>query len=396
MRPRLRHAPSPLPGFLAGFLAVSLLAASLPAAAAPDAAAKQQQLDALKAKLAKVQADRDRDLQRRDAAQVQLRQSERGLAALSREVSGLDSQLAVAQARLAELQRQQAQRQAALDAEKAALAQQIQAAYMEGRESELKLVLDAEDPAVAGRLLAYYDYLDRARAARIGTVRKDLDALAAVDQQLTEQYAALKKLRDSRAQALADREQQRAARRGLVASLDASIKGREAEMAHLKRDAQSLQSLLDDLEQAMTDIPPDLEQAHRFAALRGRLPWPVAGHILKRYGEARAGGGRLKWDGDLIAAPPGTPVRAVSYGRVVYSDWMPHFGLLLILDHGDGYLSIYAHNESVLKQVGDWVRAGDAIATLGDTGGQDEPGLYFELRHGTEPLDPKRWMRGRL
>lgn len=395
MRPRLRHAPASLPAFLAGFLAAVLLTASLPGTAATDAAAKQQQLDALKAKLAKVQADRDRDLQRRDAAELGLRQSERGLAALSREVAGLDSQLAAAQARLVELQRQQAQRQAALDAEKAALAQQIQAAYMEGRESELKLVLDAEDPAVAGRLLAYYDYLDRARAQRIGVVRKDLDALTAVDRQLTDQLAALKKLRDSRAQALADREQQRAARRTLVATLDASIRGRETEIGRLKRDAQSLQSLLDDLEQAMTDIPPDLEQAHRFAALRGRLPWPVAGHILKRYGETRAGG-RLKWDGDLIAAPPGTPVRAVSYGRVVYSDWMPHFGLLLILDHGDGYLSIYAHNESVLKQVGDWVRAGDAIATLGDTGGQDEPGLYFELRHGTEPLDPRKWMRGRL
>jgi septal ring factor EnvC (AmiA/AmiB activator) len=362
---------------------------------ADQAAVKQQQLDALRAKLIKVQSDREQELHRRDTVQVELRQSERGIAVLAHQLTDLDGQLAAGQGKLAALQRQQAAGQAALDAHKAALAQQIRAAYMEGRDSQLKLLLDAEDPAAVGRLLAYYDYLNRARAARIAAVHQELTALDSVNTQIQQQLAGIKTLRDSRAKALTDLEQQRGARRQMLAKLNSTIKSRDAEIGKLKHDQQALQSLLNELQQAMSDIPPELEQGHRFGTLRGHLLWPVQGRLLKRYGETRAGG-HLRWDGDLIAAPVGTPVRAVSYGRVVYADWMPHFGLLVILDHGGGYLSVYAHNQSVAHQVGDWVKAGDTIASLGESGGQDEPALYFELRHRNETLDPRKWCRGRL
>ena len=155
------------------------------------------------------------------------------------------------------------------------------------------------------------------------------------------------------------------------------------------------QSLVDSLRQAMQDVPAELMQGKRFSALKGRLLWPVGGKLLNYYGQPRAGG-HLHWEGDLIAAPSGTAVRAISQGRVVYADWMPHFGLLVIIDHGEGYLSIYAHNQNVTRQVGDYVKAGETIASLGDSGGQDGPALYFELRHGNTTLDPRRWCRGRL
>ncbi|HET7176912.1 MAG TPA: peptidoglycan DD-metalloendopeptidase family protein [Gammaproteobacteria bacterium] len=383
------------PSRLAAFACLILALAAAGARAGDNVAAKQQQLDALKARLDKVQAAREEDLQRRNKLQTDLRQSERGIAKLSHQVTDLDRQMAPAENKLADLKRQQATHQAALDAQKAALATQMQAAFMEGRDSQLKLLLDAQDPATVGRLLAYYDYLNRARAARIVNVRSEIAAIAALGTQISGQIADLKTLRDDRGQTLTDLQQQDASRRQLIAEIDSSIKSRDAEIGRLKRDQQALQALVDDLRQALSDIPADLEQGKRFSALRGKLLWPVPGRVLSSYGQPRAGG-HMRWEGDLIAAPVGTAVRAVSYGRVVYADWMPHFGLLVILDHGNGYLSIYAHNQNIARQVGDWVQAGETIATLGDSGGQEQPALYFELRHGKDTLDPRRWCRGRL
>jgi len=375
----------------------ALLAASLLATAqgADDPAAKQQQLDKLKAKLTKVQQDQDAALQRRDAVQVQLRASERAIASANHDYVVLDRQVGGAENQLADLQRQKAARQAALDAQKTALGQQMQAAYREGQDSQLRLLLDAQDPETVGRLLAYYDYVNQARATRITAVRQELDALDQVDRRITEQLDSLKSLRDDRARMLATLQERGRSRRQLLASLDAGIRSRNAEITRLNKDQQAMQSLVDSLRQAMQDVPPELQQGKRFATLRGRLLWPVAGKMLNYYGQSRAGG-HLHWEGDLIAAPVGTPVRAIYQGRVVYADWMPHFGLLVILDHGQGYLSIYAHNQNIAHQVGDYVKAGETIASLGDTGGQDQPALYFELRHGNDTLDPRRWCRGRL
>jgi len=368
--------------------------AALPASSG-DVAAKQQQLEKLKGKIDRVQSAQEAALQKREVVQLELRQSERSIAAIAKELADVDRHVAAAQGQLAELQHQQAAAQSALDAQKAALAQQMRAAYREGRDSQLQLLLDAQDPATVGRLLAYYGYVNQARVARIATVRRDLDALNALNAQVQQQLASLQELRDDRARMLADFEQQGAKRRAVLRKLNSGIESRDAEMARLKKDQQSMQSLLANLQQALTEVPPELLKGGRFKTLKGRLLWPTAGRMLNRYGETRAGG-HLRWDGDLIAAAAGAPVRAVSQGRVVYADWMPHFGLILILDHGDGYLSIYAHNQSVSRQVGDWVQAGDVVAAVGDTGGQDQPALYFELRHNTETLDPRRWCHGRL
>jgi murein hydrolase activator len=365
------------------------------AQAADDSAAKQQQLDKLKAKLTQVQQAQDQALQRRDAVQVQLRASERAIAAANHDYQELDRQVGTAEGQLSDLQRQKAVRQAALDAEKTALAQQVQATYREGQDSQLRLLLDAQDPEAVGRLLAYYDYVNQARAQRIGEVRQQITALDQVDVRIQQQLTSLTALRDSRARTLSTLQDRGRSRKQLLASLDTGIKNRNAEMARLNKDQQAMQSLVDSLNQAMSGVPAELTQGRRFSALRGHLLWPVGGRMLDYFGQPRAGG-HLHWEGDLIAAPMGTPVRAISQGRVVYADWMPHFGLIVIVDHGEGYMSIYAHNQNVTRQVGDWVKAGDTIAALGDSGGQDEPALYFELRHGNDTLDPRRWCRGRL
>lgn len=377
-------------------VAVALLAIC-PAtrAAGSDAAAQQHKLDQLRSRIDAVQTRMDRDVGRRSAVQSQLRQYERDIARTAANLRELDGKVAAAQSRLDTLQHEQALKQAALDQQKSALAAQIRAAYAEGRDSELQLLLNAEDPATVGRLLTYYDYLNQARAARIQAVRSELQALATLNQQVKAQLADVSQLRDQRAEALTKMQAGRDARKQLLARINSDIHDRNAELAHLRHDEQSIQDLLTNLRQALSDIPPDLEQTREFVKLRGHLQWPVSGKLAHRFGEPLVGN-RLPAQGDLIAAPMGTPVHVISWGRVVYADWLPRFGLLVIVDHGDGYMSIYAHNQSLYAQVGDWVHPGQVIATLGDSGGQEQPALYFEIRHKNSSLDPRKWCRGRL
>ncbi len=363
--------------------------------AADTAAVKQAELKLLRARIAEVQARMDRDVQRRSKLQLQLRKNERGIAQLAENLHDLDRSVTQAQSKLDALHRRQMQKQAALDAQKAALAQQIRAAYMQGRDSQLQLLLNAQDPATISRLLTYYSYFNKARAARIRVVRNKLDALARINAQVERQVNRLTSLRDQRARALAGLQRTRAARRRLLAKLDVNIHNRGEQLVRMQRNARSIEDLLANLQRALADIPADLTKHQRFARLRGRLPWPVLGRVIQYFGEPLADG-RLHAQGDLIAAPQGTPVRAVSYGRVVFADWLPHFGLLVIIDHGDGYMSIYAHNQSVYVHVGDWVQAGETIATLGDSGGQNKPALYFEIRHRNVALNPREWCSGRL
>ncbi|HEX5340654.1 MAG TPA: peptidoglycan DD-metalloendopeptidase family protein [Gammaproteobacteria bacterium] len=378
--------------FAAALMAVCSAA---PAAGGEDTAAQQHKLDQLRSRINVVQTRMERDVDRRSAVQGELRGSERAIARAATQLHELDGQVAVAQKRLAALQQEQARKQAALDKQKAALAAQIRAAYAEGRDSELQLLLNAEDPASIGRILAYYDYLNQARATRIQAVRSELETLAALNAQVKTQLADVSRLRDRRAGALAQMQVRRNARKQLLTRINSDIHDRNAELAHLRHDEQSIRDLLASLRQALSDIPPDLEKTRRFASLRGHLPWPVTGKLTHRFGEPLVGK-RLPAQGDLIAAPMGTPVHAISWGRVVYADWLPRFGLLVILDHGDGYMSIYAHNQSLYAQVGDWVHPGQLIATLGDSGGQERPALYFEIRHGSQSLDPRKWCKGHL
>jgi septal ring factor EnvC (AmiA/AmiB activator) len=171
-------------------------------------------------------------------------------------------------------------------------------------------------------------------------------------------------------------------------AVNAQIRNRNDSIAKLKREAASLEKLIADLRRAMSDLPPTGGQA--FEKVRGRLSWPVAGKIVARFGQSRGGG--LKWNGVMVEAARGTPVKALYDGRIAYADWLQGLGLLVIVDHG-GYMSQYAHNEQIYKSVGDRVTAGEAIATVGDSGGRSTPGLYLEIRRGAKAIDPIPWFR---
>ena len=243
-----------------------------------------------------------------------------------------------------------------------------------------------------GRVVAYYDYLNRARSRRIARLERDLGALEAVQVRIAEEKAELEQARAEQARKKAALEAGRKERRQVVVRLEARLEDKGEQLESMLADKAELEKLIKALRRALDDIPPEVGQTEPFAKRRGRLPWPVEGPIAKRYGAPRSVGG-LRWQGVVIRAGAGEAVHTVSHGRVAFADWLRGYGMLLIVDHGDGFMSLYGHNQSLLKEAGDWVQAGEVVAMVGSSGGRQRDGLYFEIRKDGRPRDPARWCR---
>jgi len=368
---------------LTGALALLACAAAWPADTDPE-----KELRQVRERIEELQRGVRRDTDRRDALSGQLRDAEENVRGARSRLSDIRKRLAQSDQRLQRLTAEREQHERALDGQRKALASQLRAAYMGGREEQVKLLLSQEDPAAFGRMLAYYSYLGRARVGRIAEIQSLVAALeqAAAEENLErERLAALES--DSRRQ-LSSVDAARAERSKALRAMNAQIRSSSDAIAKLKREAAALEKLVADLRKAMRDLPPSGGQA--FEKVRGRLAWPVAGRIVAKFGQARGGG--LKWNGVMIDAARGADVRALYDGRVAYADWLPGMGLLLIIDHG-GYMSLYAHNEQLYKAAGDRVEGGEVVATVGDSGGRSTPGLYLEIRRGAKPVDPVPWFR---
>lgn len=372
-------------------LTVALTLATSAICSPEDAREKQQQLDALRARIQGMQRELARDIGRRDELTAGLRDTERELGRAANILREANITLQYKQERLQELEAEQRARRAALAAERKALAGQIRAAYMAGREEKMKLLLNQQDPATLGRVLTYYDYLNRARAARIDRVNNQLARLAVLEMEIAREMTALDAARAERRAVLEALKQTRDQRAGLLARLETRIRDRNAELRQLQADERALSELVESLLDVFADIPDRLAGRTRFAQLRGQLQWPTQGNVVAHFGQPRADG-RMQWNGMMIAGSPGTPVRAVSHGRVAYADWLPHYGLLMVIEHGEGYLSLYGHNQTLYKEVGDWVETGEIVAAIGDSGGQQRAALYFEIRNGRDVEDPRRWL----
>jgi septal ring factor EnvC (AmiA/AmiB activator) len=356
-------------------------------------AQKEAELKKLNARIEKVRKSVNADIEKRDRLSAELRDAELDAQASRRRLEELRVQRIAAEARLKELEREQARREEELAAERGALAGELRTAYVNGREEQLKLLLNQQDPASFGRMLTYYGYFGRARAERIGSIRDKLEHLALLREKIAAEGQRLKELEERQAQQLASLKGAQDKRARAVASIDSQIKTRGGEIKRLQSQARGLEKLIADLRKALEN-PPVAKQAP-FEPLRGKLPWPVQqGKVLARFGQPRAGGS-LKWQGMLIGTDRGARVRAPFAGRVAYADWLPGMGLMIVLDHGGGYLSLYGHNEEVFKKVGDPVAAGDVIGAVGDTGGHNQPALYFEVRRGRTPVNPENWLQRR-
>ena len=346
-------------------------------------------LQRVREQMERVREALNRDAAQRDKLAKELRAAETAAGSARGEVHRLQRERAQKSEEKARLLLDRDNQQAALAADRQALAGQMRAAFLIGREEPLKLLLNQRDPARAGRMFAYYSYFGRARAEQIRDMETRVHRIAAVEAELSQQESQLATLEQSRRAELDRLEKARGQRSIVLAGLTEEARSKAASLRRLQTQQASLEKLLRDLRRAIERFPVD--SSSQFSKLRGALTWPVSGHLLARYAETRAGG--LKWDGMLIGTARATPVRAIYHGRVLYADWLAGLGLLVIIDHGDGYMSLYGHNDSLFKRAGDKVTAGDTIAAAGDSGGRKEPQLYFEIRRGGKPIDPRPWFR---
>ena len=358
---------------------------------APAAEAQRAKLEALHTRIEGLRTQINARSGEKSALARQLRDSEQTIGRLARRLRVLDGRLRDRQRRLEELRAQRAAQTETLTQQRAVLARQVRAAYAMGRQEKIKILLNQQDPATVGRMMVYYDYLSRARVQKIESLRAQLQRLMAIEQKIRVEEQELVRLRDEQASQLFAMQTSQDQRREVMAKLTAELQEQGRQLASLQSDERELNALIKGLEQALADIPVEHPQQIQFAGLRGRLPWPASGRIVSRFGTPRLGG--LLWDGVMISAPEGREVRAVHHGRVAFADWLRGFGLLMIVDHGDGYMTLYGHNQSLFKEVGDWVGADEAIALVGNSGGRERSGVYFGIRFKGRPVNPTKWCR---
>lgn len=373
-------------------LGVLLLALLWPlAAAASEQEEKAAELERLRGKIEQLKQELMSDRGRYDDLRRDLRRVDERIGTLARKLRELSGQLSAKVTRLAELEREQGELNGEVGRHRERLADQVRAAYAAGRQEYLKILLNQEDPAAVGRMLTYYDYLNRARSEQIGLLLDALTRLQAVRAEITDETRRLRQLKAEQVEQKQALEQTREEREAVIARLKREIASKDEQLRQMVVNERELETLVRALAEALADIPPEAGNFRPFGQQRGRLRWPAEGRLLAGFGNPR--GANLKWQGVLIEAREGQDVRAVSHGRVAFADWLRGYGLLIIIDHDDGYMSLYGHNQSLYKETGDWVDAGEIIAAVGASGGHERTALYFEIRHDGKPTDPVRWCR---
>lgn len=371
-------------------------AAAVPAAAAAQqrpearsAAQAETDLKRLQTEIQRIRGQVARDAAERDRLARSLREAERSALAARQQLQRLQGERGERETRRAALAGERRDRERDLQREREALAAQARAAYMMGREDPFRMLLDDADPVSADRMRAYHAAFARARAEQVARIEAAVRGIERIDAGLATEQREIAALERQQGAEVTRIEAARAERGKVLAQLTAESRTRAASLQRMQREQAALERLLRELRRAAAAQQFPSDGKSPFAAMRGKLAWPVPGRLSARFGERRAG--TVRWDGVMIAADRGTPVRAVYRGRVVYADWLAGLGLLLILDHGGGYLSLYGHNEQLFRAVGDTVAPGDTLAAVGDSGGRPSPGLYFEIRQAAKPVDPTPW-----
>lgn len=334
----------------------------------------------------------DRERGKQDSLRDELESTEKQISDTNNHIKEIGNQISLQQRKIRASQEDQNRAESRLAEQKKALAQQIRAAYLIGERGQLRLLLNQDNAQKMDRVSTYYDYLNRARVSYAENIRSQLDKIAAIQDKAAQLNSELLKLKDKQQKSLAALEAKRSSRGQTIKEIDARISDDLDEMKQLKANERSIQNLLQSLHDTLSDIPLDvIRDAKPFPQMKGKLPWPVRGKLLASFGQAKASG-HLTWNGYWIDAPTGAPVRAVANGRVAYVGWMQRYGLIIIIEHEGGYFSLYGHNDSVELAGGETVRIGQTIAKAGSTGGYEQSGVYFEIRKGTQPINPKLWL----
>lgn len=364
---------------------------------------EQVELNKLRERISLMQREIDQTSESKSEAADALRDLERAISDSNRKLAQLAERERAADAKLGNLRAQEQKLISNMSEQQALLGKLLHQQYLGGRQEYLKLLLSKENPNQVSRDLQYYQYIARNRAVWLSSLRNDLAALNTISNETLEQRSELASYRKEQADQKTALEKNRQSHRLLLKKISRQLSQQRREFSRLQRNESRLAQLVENLSEMLAepksnslirnDTPPDkrFDRGPPFSQLKGKLTLPVRGEITNRFNTPRPESNVL-WKGIFLRTSSGQAVKAIAAGQVVYADWLRGFGNLLIIDHGKGYMSLYGNNETLFKQVGDVLDRGDVVAAVGNSGGNEDFGLYFELRHESKPLDPIKWM----
>ena len=317
-----------------------------------------------------------------------LKDADRAVGRSKKELRSIENKLQGSEQRLTRLAKQKSDKQKLMSENQILLAKQIRSAHRLGERQSLKVLLNQQDPRAVSRTMKYFEYFNSARSGEISQAEKRIAELVNLESEIAKAQADLLPLREEQRAAIAGLNEQRQHQARVVSQLDRQLKDDQTKLNKLLVDRRQLEQLIDQL--AKADIKDDgLLAAEPFKSRRGKLPWPTSGRLTELFGTAKTGS--LTWDGVMISTKVGEPIRAIHSGRVVYADWLRGLGLLVILDHGDNYLSLYGHNETINKSIGDWVDTKEVLGTASKSRSGNQAEVYFGIRYKGKPSNPKKW-----
>lgn len=333
------------------------------------------------------QLEKQQSLATTELKRVEIRQGK-----ISRAVQDLSEQEQQKQQRLDEIKQEIKLQNSWLLNQKSQLAGLVKSAYALGHQEQLKLLFNQQDASRTSRIMTYYQYFNQARLDKLARLNSSLQLLSALEKENQREKQQLTELIRHKKQQQSKLAQTKSERKKILAKINKDYRQNKTQLSRLKKNEKQLKGLITKLQQAIQDPLLTESASLPFHQLKGKLPWPVKGNLIRSFGSSRSGG---KWNGVLIKAKEGKKIQAIAQGQVIFSDWFKGYGLLVIVKHDNKYMSLYAFNQSLYKNVGDWVDTGDILATVGNSGGRDKPGLYFEIRKKERPLNPKRWCKKR-
>ena len=375
--------------FLCALIAGLLVA---PQSLAADRSAKEKQLKTVLAEIEKLKQAIDVKEDSKSEYIKQLKSIEGKIGKVNQKIRVIDKKIKGKKSELASLREIRLKHQRQLSRENDYLAEQVYTAFTLGREEKVKLLFSQQDPQTLQRNLVYYQYFSNARVELINQVQDNIDTIIETERLIQQARQDLEKSQQDLSQQKQQLNQDRGKRTSIIASLDKQLKNQGGNLSRLKDEAAQLQNLINSIQEIFTDAPEDDIVGQAFSELKGKLAWPVTGNLKRLFGRNKPLSD-LRWQGVILEAPSGSQVQAISHGRVAFADWLRGLGNLIIIDHGNSYLSLYGHNESLFKTAGEWVEAGDVISSIGSSGGQKKPGLYFEIRKKGKPQNPTGWCK---
>jgi len=360
------------------------------AVTAESAEEYQSKLDTIRDKITGVLSDLGKNKDKRDSVRTELKKLEIKIAKSSKDLRKIQGKYKKSDKKLKKTRSELKKLKRNLAKQRKLLAAQIRSAYSMGQQPQLKMLLNQQDPSEMGRAMVYYTYLNQARGNEIKSFISSIEKEKMLQAKVINVSKELKALLSKKRSGKKKLDRHRNNRKNLLARLEKDIDNQQITLQGLESSRGRIETLLESLGELLADIPANPLNQKPFGTLKGKLPWPVKGKFRASFGSTRSQGD-LKWNGVIIRSDYDTPIRAVSNGRVAFADWLQGYGFITIIDHNDGFMSLYGYSQELYKQVGDWVESGEVIASVGDSGGQSKPGLYFEIRKQGKPINPKKW-----